>query len=385
MNESLTIDNTERLRRWRLILGGAQDGTGYSLDEHDLAIDSVLEALYEAERHGGLEKSAPKVSRWLGDIRTFFPSSVVKVMQQDAMERLNLTEMLLEPEMMLSVEMDVHLVATLMSLSSVMPAKAKETAKIVIRKVVDELEKRLQEPMRQAIMGSLNRSLRNNNPRHNEIDWNRTIRRNLKNYLPEYNTIVPEQRVGYGRKQSSLKDIVLCVDQSGSMGASVVYSGIFGAVLSSIKAVSTRMVVFDTAVADLSENLQDPVEILFGVQLGGGTDINLALTYCQSLIRKPQDTILVLITDLYEGGNRMEMIKRAHEIKESGVNMITLLALNDDGTPAYDHANASSLASLGIPSFACTPDQFPDLMSAAINKRNLNEWAAERGIALARQ
>lgn len=385
MNESLTIDNNERLRRWRLILGADQDGTGYALDKKDLAIDAVLESLYDAERHGGLGKSAPKVSRWLGDIRTFFPSSVVKVMQQDAMERLNLREMLLEPEMMQSVEMDVHLVATLMSLSSVMPAKAKETAKIVIRKVVDELEKRLQEPMRQAIMGSLNRSLRNNHPRHNEIDWNRTIRRNLKNYLPEYNTIVPEQRVGFGRKQSALKDIVLCVDQSGSMGASVVYSGIFGAVLASIKAVSTRMVVFDTAVADLSEKLEDPVEILFGVQLGGGTDINLALTYCQSIIRKPQDTILVLITDLYEGGNNMEMIKRAHEIKESGVNMITLLALNDDGTPAYDHANASSLASLGIPSFACTPDQFPDLMGAAINKRNLNEWAAERGIALARQ
>jgi hypothetical protein len=174
------------------------------------------------------------------------------------------------------------------------------------------------------------------------------------------------------------------VDQSGSMATSVVYASIFAAVLASIPAVKTQLVVFDTAVVDLSELLQDPVEVLFGTQLGGGTDINQALSYCQGLIRQPQDTIMVLITDLYEGGNAREMLKRAAAIVASGVQLITLLALNDEGTPCFDHRHASALTNLGSPAFACTPDQFPDLMAAAISRQDIALWAAQRGIATAR-
>ncbi|HCE43498.1 MAG TPA: hypothetical protein DET40_08110 [Lentisphaeria bacterium] len=369
--------NDERLRRWRLILGGKEaDGISVSLDASDLRMDQTLQSLYDSERKGGLGASSPGVARWLGDIRTFFPSSVVKIMQEDAMERLNLKQMLLEPEMLQSVEADVHLVSTLVSLGRVMPAKTKETARIVVRKVVEDLERRIAEPMRQAVYGSLNRSIRNRRPRHNEIDWNRTIKLNMKNYQPKYKTIIPETRIGYGRKRSALKDVILCVDQSGSMGTSVVYSGVFGAVLASLPAVRTRMVVFDTAVVDLTENLSDPVELLFGVQLGGGTDINQALCYCQNLIQRPHDTIFILITDLYEGGKKDEMLKRANAIVSSGVNMITLLALNDDGAPSYDHDTAGALSSLGIPSFACTPDIFPELMAAAIRRQDIFQWAA---------
>jgi Mg-chelatase subunit ChlD len=212
------------------------------------------------------------------------------------------------------------------------------------------------------------------------MDWNRTIRANLKHYQKRYRTIIPETRIGYGRKRTSLRDIILCVDQSGSMGTSVVYSGIFGAVLASLPAVRTQLVVFDTAVVDLTQELQDPVELLFGTQLGGGTDIDRALAYCQGTLRQPSDTILVLISDLYEGGNREEMIKRAAALVASGVQMVALLALNDDGAPSYDHDVASTFASLGIASFACTPDLFPDLMAAAINKQDIAQWAAARGI-----
>jgi Mg-chelatase subunit ChlD len=320
------------------------------------------------------------VARWLGDIRTYFPSSVVRVMQQDALERLDLKRMLLEPEMLEVVEPDVHLVATLLSLKSVMPNKTKDTARLVVRKVVEELERKLAEPVRQAVMGSLNRAVRNRRPRHNEMDWNRTIRANLKNYQKRYHTIIPETRIGYGRKRTSLRDIILCVDQSGSMGTSVVYSGIFGAVLASLPAVRTQLVVFDTAVVDLTQELQDPVELLFGTQLGGGTDIDRALAYCQGIVRQPSDTILVLISDLYEGGNREEMLKRAAALVASGVQMVALLALNDDGAPSYDHDVAATFASLGISSFACTPDLFPDLMAAAITKQDIAQWAAARGI-----
>ncbi|NEQ48482.1 MAG: VWA domain-containing protein [Leptolyngbya sp. SIOISBB] len=396
---SLTNDlNTKRLRRWRLILGGGEADSicsaggelaGGLLGTDGLAMDKALAALYgdgqpdkNQDRSGGLGKSAPNVARWLGDIREYFPSSVVRVMQQDALERLNLHQMLLEPEMLAVVEADVHLVANLMSLNRVIPERTKETARLVVRKVVDELLRKLQNPMQQAVVGSLNRSQRNSRPRHNEIDWHRTIRANLRHYQPDYQTIIPERLIGYGRKRSALKDIILCVDQSGSMAASVVYASIFAAVLASIPAVSTRLVVFDTAVVDLTDLLQDPVDVLFGTQLGGGTDIHQALSYCQKQVRQPQETILILISDLYEGGDRDAMLKRLASLTASGVQMVTLLALNDDGAPSFDHHNAAAFASLGSPAFACTPDQFPSLMAAAINRSDIAQWAAKEDIVI---
>ena len=384
----------DRLRRWRLILGGHEsDGINCSLSSRDAAIDRALSALYDADardksdgksRRGGLGASAPSVARWLGDIRSYFPSSVVRVMQKDAMERLDLKQMLLEPELLSAVEADVHLVADLLALSGVMPAKTKETARIVVRKVVEELQRKLENPMRQAVMGSLNRATRNRRPRHNEIDWNRTIRQNLKHYQPKYKTIIPHTRIGFGRKRTSLRDIILCVDQSGSMATSVVYAGVFGAVLASLPAVRTQIVVFDTSIVDLSDKLSDPVEILFGTQLGGGTDINAALAHCQKLIRQPHDTILVLISDLCEGGDNTEMLKRVGSIITSGVQMVALLALSDDGAPMYDHRNAAAYAQLGAPAFACTPDLFPDLMAAAIGRQNIAHWAAKNQVVTSR-
>lgn len=391
----MAIEEKERLRRWRLVLGkdsqdglcsGSGEGEGEcsQLMGNDRGMDNVLEALYNSERSAGLGSSSPNVSRWLGDIRTYFPTPTVQLMQKDALERLNLTQMLMEPEMLETIDADVHLVANLLSLSRVIPEKTKDTARHVVRKVVEELERKLANPLIQAVRGSLNRAVRNYRPRANEIDWNQTIRANLKNYLPEKRTIIAEKLVGHGHKRSSLRDIVLCVDQSGSMGTSVVYSGIFGAVLASIKAVSTKMVVFDTAVVDLTEDLQDPVDILFGVQLGGGTDINRALGYCQQIITRPNQTVLVLITDLYEGGNREQMLRRSAELVAGGVQMVCLLALNDTGAPIYDQHNAQVLAGLGVPSFACTPELFPDLMAAAIQKQDLTGWAARNDIVAAR-
>lgn len=366
------------LKRWRLILGGDQaDGTDVALTLEEQRIDSSLEAVYNSDRRGGLGSSAPKVSRWLGDIREFFPQTVVQVIQKDAIKRLNLTSLLTEKEMLENVVPDVHLVATLMSLSRVIPEKNKEMARQVVRQVVDELLKKLSAPTQQAVTGALNRSSRRRNPRYNEIDWKTTITKNLKNYQPDYKTIIPEVRIGYGRKRKAMKDIILCLDQSGSMGTSVIYSGIFGSVLASIPAVNTRMVVFDTAVVDLTDDLQDPVDLLFGVQLGGGTDIERALTYCQGVITRPQDTVLVLVTDLYEGGDEREMRKRFVSLVNAGVQLIVLPALNDDGAPCYDKDNAEFLAALGVPTFACTPDKFPDLMAAALSKQDIQMWASQ--------
>jgi Mg-chelatase subunit ChlD len=263
-------------------------------------------------------------------------------------------------------------VGTLLSLNRVMPERSKRAARAVVAKVVAELERRVAQKTRSALAGAVNRAARVNRPRHGDIDWSRTIRANLRHYRAELGTVVPERLVGYGRRSSAVqRDIVLLVDQSGSMAASVVYASVFSAVLASMRSLRTSLVVFDTAVVDLTGKLSDPVEVLFGTQLGGGTDINRALAYGQTLITRPRDTIVVLISDLYEGGIREEMLRRVSAMTGSGVQVIVLLALSDDGAPDFDRDNAAALAALGVPAFACTPDLFPELMSAAIERRDL--------------
>jgi Mg-chelatase subunit ChlD len=375
------VTEDERLRRWRLVLGEPGAATLPGLSGADEKLDRVLAALYDADRGGGLEASAPGVARWLGDIRAFFPSSVVRVMQQDALERLGLTQLLLEPELLSQVEPDIHLVTTLVSLSRVIPARTRETARIVVRRVVEDIERRLAEPLRQAVHGALNRSLRNARPRFREIDWQRTLRANLKHYLPEQRTVVPEHLVGYGRKRPRLKDVIIAIDQSGSMAESVVYASVLGAVMASLPAVSTRVVVFDTAVVDMTDALNDPVELLFGVRLGGGTDIGRAVDYCASLVTRPADTVLVLISDLYEGGVKERLLSRVASLVGAGVRFVALLALADGGRPTYDHALAAALVELGVPTFACTPDLFPELMAAALSTGDLSTWAAAHDLA----
>jgi Mg-chelatase subunit ChlD len=305
-------------------------------------------------------------------------------MQRDAMERLGLRELLLEPEMLSTVQPDVHLVGTLLTLKRAIPERSRETARQVVRTVVDQLEQRLAAPTRQAVRGALDRSNRTRRPRPSDIDWNHTIAANLKHYQPSLRTVIPERLVGYGRRSAQVqRDIVLCIDQSGSMASSVVYSSVFGAVLASLKGVRTHVVAFDTSVVDLSEYADDPVELLFGMQLGGGTDINQAIAYCEGIMTQPRNTILVLISDLFEGGVREEMLRRIGALVDSGVQVVVLLTLSDDGAPSFDHDNAAALAALGVPAFACTPDLFPDLMAAAIQRADLARWAATNDVVTA--
>lgn len=388
-NVPLNTDQTAR--RWQLVLGIEDDQS--PLNDQDKRLYGALNALYGDGNHntpknrGGLGRSAPKIAKWLGDIREFFPSSVVQVVQKDAFNRLGLKEMLLEPEFLATMEADVHLVADLISLRNIMPDKTIDTARLVIQKVVDELMARLEQKTTEAIRGALNKSKRTFRPRFNDIDWARTIQANLRHYQPEQQTIIPEKRIGYLRqhkRMTDLDEVILCVDQSGSMANSVVYSAIFAAVMASIPSVKTKLVCFDTVVLDLTDDLQDPVSVLFGVQLGGGTDINQAIAYCDNIIERPSKSHLILITDLYEGGNEKELIARLAALHKKGVNIITLLALSDDGKPAYDDNLASILANMEIPVFACTPDQFPDLMATALKREDIHTWASNQDIKTVR-
>jgi Mg-chelatase subunit ChlD len=406
------VSESERRRRWRLLLGSAvddvwteaesraarddhadragqdgqdgQDGRGEAVGDgspggglrgDDRRIDAALGALYDRGeqgtrgkgRAGGLSRSKPSVMRWLGDIRRYFPTPVVQILQRDAVERLDLRQLLLEPELLQSVEPDIHLVTLLVELNRHLPDETRATARQVIAKVLADLERRLSDHTRQAVRGALSRSARTRRPRPGDIDWPTTITANLRHWIPEHRTIVPERLVGHGRRQRSLaRDVIIAVDQSGSMADSVVYASLFGGVLAQLPALRTSFVAFDTTVTDLTAYLHDPVEVLFGVQLGGGTDIANALTYCQRLVERPRDTVLFLVSDLYEGGNAAVMRGRVRELVESGVKVIVLLALSDEGTPAHDHDHASALAAFGATVLSSTPDEFPAVLADAL-------------------
>lgn len=412
-------EERERARRWRLILGkdaserskeddgeyeepigtepddaeGQKGGEGEEedvsatdtgeLSADDRTLDRALDALYGSGNDGGLGDSAPELARWLGDIRKYFSQPVAQMMQQDALKKANLRRLLNEPDVWQEIEPDLELVSKLLSLSRLMPTETKETAKKIVRQVVEELTEQLEFPLRQAIQGSINRALRAPRPRLKEINWQRTVYANLKHYQPQQKTIVAEKFIGYGKQRNSLRDVILCLDQSGSMGKSIVYGSIFGAIMASIPALNTRLVAFSTDVVDLTDELSDPVDLLFGIQLRGGTDIQKALRYCESVVTRPRETILLLISDLFEGRGKEAMLRRTASLVDSGVQVIVLLALSDDGTPRFNRTVAQQMADLGVPCFACTPALFPDLMGAAINGQEMSQWAAANNIVIA--
>ena len=373
----------ERARRWRLVLGKGEDqsegggsggqGSGGERPEEtplsgrDAALDEALDALYGEARGGDLSASMPDVARWLGDVRDYFPEPVAQIIQRDALARLTTRQLVEHPELLAQVEPDAALAAQLLSLRKVMPEQTLETARQVVAQVVRDLVKRLDFPLRQAAAGSLNRAGRRHRPRRlAEINWARTVQANLRHYQPAQQTVVPERLVGYGRRQATLRDIILLVDASASMATSVVYAGVAAAVLASIPSLAARLVLFDTAIADVSDQLGDPVEMLFGLRLGGGTNIDRALTYARGAITRPRDTVVILITDLFEGGSKEGVVRQVGEMLADGVAVVVLLALNDQGAPRYDTALAQRLADLGAPAFACTPEGFAEVMGKAL-------------------
>lgn len=375
--------------RWQLMLGANEElgGLRGSLQ----AMDRALGALYNAGddagggggggRRGGLGASAPSVTRWLGDIRNYFPNRVVRVMQTDAIERLGVRSLLTEPEVLETLEPDVHLVATLAQLSSVIPERSRATARAVVAKVARQVEERIADRLHQSVLGALNRASRTSRPRPGDIDWNRTIAANLKNYLPEHRTVVPERLIGYGRRHLGVqREFAICLDQSGSMATSVVYASIMAGVMASLRTLRTSLVAYSTDIADLTEALADPVDVIFGAQLGGGTDTSPALEYCRRTITRPSAAVLLLISDLYDSDPK-RMLGHIAQIQADGVRVVVLLTLSDDGLPFYNHDVAASLGDMGVPAFGCTPDAFPDLIAAAIQGEDLGRWAEQRAAA----
>ncbi len=409
----MSLDDRQRsaLLRWRLVLGqGAEhapaDAAGvFALGglakqgietagiaaqilppdpEADVfGLDGALEFVYGGmnKQYAGYDLTGPipHIPRWLADIRRYFPNDVVSVIQKDAVERKGLKEVLFQKETLPKLEKNVDLLATIISLQQAIPDETRETARMVVREIAEELRKKLEPQIRTAVFGALNRNRHSAMPVYRNVDWKRTIQRNLKNYDSESRRLVPD-RFYFWANQQKLREwhIVICVDQSGSMATSVVYSSIMAAIFASLNALKTSLVFWSTEVADMTELLRDPVDVLFGSQLGGGNDASKALAYCSKLVEQPEKTIFLFISDLYEGTGENAMIEHLRQLHESKVKLICLLALTDAGKPSYNHNAAKRLANLGIPAFACTPNRLVGLVEAILQGREIDARTATR-------
>jgi hypothetical protein len=385
--------DTEALLRWRLALGPEAEAAapelglaglcdaapGVGLDGSRLAeLDGALSFVY-GERTAGLGASRPYVPKWLGLVREFFRADVVALVQKDAIELKGLTELLFEPETLPYLEKNVELVTTLMSARGLVPDHAKEIARQIVREVVDELRKKLEHEVRTAILGAVRRNTDSPLRLARNLDWKRTIRRNLKGWDEERKRLVPERFYFWSNQRRRHEwDVAIAVDQSGSMAQSVVYSSVMAAIFASLDVLKTKLLFFDTEIVDVTPMLTDPVDVIFGAQLGGGTDIRRAVAYVQaSFIERPEKTIFLLITDLYEGGSADEVVVRMRELVDAKVKCLVLLALSDSGKPSYDHHLAARLAAIGVHCFGCTPKLLVAVMERIMKGQDVAALVAD--------
>jgi hypothetical protein len=390
----------EQLQRWRLILGKGAEGSLGKMGDCALSgelgeLDEALEAIYTSDdmdqsewsadpshgTHGPTKgRTMPKVAKWLDQIRNFFPRDVVVVLQKDAIERKGLKQLLLEPEIMANIEPSLDLASTVLAMKNMVPERAKAAARDLVRKVVEDIRKRLESQFTQAIRGALQRNRHSPFRSLPNLDWPRTIRQNIRNYQPELKTIIPERLSFFSRQQRQNQwNIIIAMDQSGSMATSLIYGGIMGAILASIGAVETHVVAFNHEdVVDLTEHCSDPVDLLFGVQLGGAEDYWKATSYCERFFHTPAKTLYVLLADLWDTSpNTPRFIKKMEHVLESGVKAIGLLAISDQGVPSHNETLANKLAEMGMPCFGCTPDHLPELLAGVLRGADLKALAAK--------
>ncbi|PGH22765.1 VWA domain-containing protein [Fusobacterium polymorphum] len=391
------MDIKEDIKRWRLILGKDTEEDFSSMDseaissfsEEDWLMDRALDAIYnptgkfmsgEVGAGAGKGPSNPQISRWLGDIRNLFDKELVKIIQTDAMDRCGLKQLIFEPEILEQVEPDINLASTIMLLKEQIPQKSKESVRAFIKKIVEEINKLLESDIKRAVRAALNKRQHSPIPSASSLDFKTTIQRGIKNYNKELKKIIPEHYYFFERSSTnptSKFTVILDIDQSGSMGESVIYSSVMSCILASMAALKTRIVAFDTEIVDLTEKSDDPVDLLYGFQLGGGTDINKSIKYCMKYIENPKKTIFFLISDLMEGGNRGGMLRNLEDMKESGVTVVCLLAISGDGQPYYDAQMAGKIASMGIPCFACNPEKLPLLLERVLKNLDLSSFQEE--------
>lgn len=366
------ITDGAALNRWRLILGKNADGQIALADQRLLRMDSALDFLYGREAgedvkrdpQGGGGASAPAVARWLREVRSLFPRETAEILQRHALDRYQLTELLADREVLERMEPNEALLETVLSLKHMMKGPVLNTARRIVEKVVAQLTEQMRSDVQRSALGKLDRSRRSRLRSARNLDVARTIQKNLSHYDREHRRLVLEQVYFNGRvRRYNPWRVILAVDESGSMLPSIIHSAVMAGIFARLPLLDTRLVIFDTAVVDLSGRVEDPVETLMSIQLGGGTDIAGALRYCESLITAPHRTMVVLISDLCEGNTRQNLYGVCHDILESGAKLVALTALDENAAPAYDRATAKTLAGLGAWVGAMTPARLADFMA----------------------
>lgn len=363
--------HSRRRERWRLALGSLEeenDDSPEALPPDQQEVDELLEKIYPARREGGLPQDRRFSSRWFKDIGTFFQDPVVEIIQQDLISRLGLKRLLKDPEVLDDLQPSMELVTAILTLKDKLPPEALISARILVQKLAKALEEKLKFQLINRVTGTRHSGKRTLNPKPKDVDWHKTIRANLKHYQPDLRSIIPVKMIGHPRSRKSARRIVIVVDQSASMLESFVHAAVVGSILASIPSIQTHLIIFDTEVVDLSEELDDPVALMFKAQLGGGTDIGKALRYVHTQIRDGRDAYVILISDLFEGGSQELLIQAAQQLMDSSAKLITLLALDDQGRPDYDRTVARDLGQIGVKSLACPPERFPGLIASFLNE-----------------
>ena len=372
------LNNLENLNKWRLILGKNSENhisfTGrYSENVSYQDMESTLDFLYSHEfgdelvRTGGSGSSQLYVADWINEVRKIFPKKTVEVLEKQALDNFNMTELLTDKEVLQKMEPNTDLLKTILQFKHLMKNDVIIEAKLIIKKVVDEISEKLQTEVKKSLLGKLNRNMPSNVKSIRNLDINRTIRRNLKNYDVENKRIVLKDLYFNSRtKRFNKWNIIIAVDESGSMLDSVIYSAVMAGIFAKLPMIETKLVIFDTQIVDLSDYVDDPVEVLMGMQLGGGTDIGKAVGYCETLCSNPHETIFVTVTDLYEGGNPNTLLKICADIIGSGSKMIFLTALDKNANPSFDRNLGQKLANMGAFVGAMTPEELGDYIGKMI-------------------
>ncbi len=361
------------LNRWRLILG-KNASQQLELDTARLArMDDALDFLYGREAgedvrdrdpQGGHGSSQLTVARWLSEVRQLFPQETAEILQRHALDRYQLTELLADREVLEKMEPNQALLETVLSLKHMMRGPVLDTARRIVRRVVEQMTEKMRSEIQRSALGKLDRTSRSSVRSLRNLDIQRTIRKNLAHYDTENHRLMLEQVYFNGRvKRYNPWRVILAVDESGSMMPSIIHSAVMAGIFAALPMLDTRLVIFDTQVVDLSGYVEDPVETLMSIQLGGGTDIAGALRYCESLIAMPHRTMVVLVSDLCEGNSRQNLYGVCRDILESGAKLVALTALDENAAPAYDRSTAQALAGMGAYVGAMTPARLADFMA----------------------
>ena len=372
------------LARWRLILGeeAEQHEITCQGDAECERIEQLVGYLFGAaegseqkgaerrskRRQGGLASGhAMSVPEWVEGVAELFPRQAKEVLERELVRRRGIAELMDSPELLERIEPNVELVKTLLTHRDLLNEKTRALARKIIQQVVEELKRKMKVQVEQSITGAIRRDKHSPRRVFRNLDLRTTLRRNLRHFDRGSGKLLVDQLFFFAAERNKRPwHIIVAVDQSGSMLDSAIFSAVMASIFAELPAVKTSLFLFDTEIADLSDRVGQPVDVLLSIQLGGGTDITKALTYSQQLIREPSRSIVVLITDFYEGRAERDLVQQVRVLADSGVRMIGLGALGYDARPAYNKSTAAKCRKAGMDILVCTPEKLAECMAAII-------------------